>query len=53
MESAWQKLRRDFPEQLQLANKMSMHDSHAQWTTFDNLQQWFNDAKMILLKAVL
>jgi hypothetical protein len=32
---------------------MSMHDSCAQWTTFDNLQQWFHDAKNDLIESGL
>ena len=52
-ESAWTKLRREFPEQLQPANKMSMDDSRAQWTTYSNLQQWFDDAKNCLIGSGL
>ncbi len=45
IESAWRKLRQEFPEQVQPAYKMSMDNSRAQWTTYSQLQQWFDDAK--------
>ena len=45
IESAFRKLFREFPAQSQPANKMSVDDARAQWTTFANLQQWFVDAK--------
>jgi hypothetical protein len=45
IESAWRKLQREFSAELQPAKKMSMDDARAQWTTYSNLQQWFNDAK--------
>lgn len=50
-ESVWKKLRTDFPESLQAANKMSLEDARAQWTTHDNLAQWFDDAKGDLLRS--
>jgi hypothetical protein len=53
IESAWRKLRREFPEELQPGNKMSMDDSRAQWTTYSNLQQWFDDAKNDLIGSGL
>jgi hypothetical protein len=53
IESVWRKVRREFPEHLQAANKMSVDDARAQWTTFDNLQQWFNDAKKDLIETGL
>ena len=30
-----------------------MEDSRAQWTTFSNLNQWFDDAKVDLLSSGL
>ena len=53
IESAFRKLLREFPAQLQPANKMSVDDARAQWTTFDNLQQWFVDAKKDLIETGL
>ena len=32
---------------------MYVDDARAQWTTFDNLQQWFNDAKADLIETGL
>jgi hypothetical protein len=52
-ESAWRKLRRDFPEKLQAAKKVSVDDARAQWTTHQNLQQWFDDAKQDLIQTGL
>jgi hypothetical protein len=53
IESVWRKMRREFPEQLQAANKVSIDDARAQWTTFDNLQQCFDDAKKDLIETGL
>ena len=53
IESVWRKVRREFPEHLQAASNMSVDDARAQWTTFDNLQQWFNDAKKDLIETGL
>lgn len=53
VESVWRKLRKDFPEQLQAANKMSIDDARAQWTTYTNLEQWFDDAKQDLIETGL
>jgi hypothetical protein len=44
-ESVWRKLITEFPESLQAANKLSLEDAHASWTTYDNLKQWFDDVK--------
>ena len=38
---------------LQAANKMSVDDARAQWTTHQNLQQWFDDAKLELIATGL
>ena len=52
-ESVWRKVRREYPEALQAASKQSLDDSRAQWTTHDNLDQWFTDAKNDLLSTGL
>ena len=52
-ESVWRKVRREYPEALQAAGRQSLDDSRAQWTTHDNLDQWFNDAKNDLLSTGL
>ena len=36
-EFVWRKLIKEFPESLQAANKLSLEDARAQWTTHDNL----------------
>jgi hypothetical protein len=51
IETAWKKVRNEFPEALQVATKLMVEDTGAQWTTFDNLNQWFDDAKKDLLKT--
>ena len=53
IESVWRKVRREFPEQLQATSKMSVDDARAQWTTYENLQQWFEDAKKDLIETGL
>jgi hypothetical protein len=52
-ESVWRKVRREFPDKLQAANKLSVDDARAQWTTHQNLQQWFDDAKLDLIATGL
>jgi hypothetical protein len=49
----WRKVRREFPDKLQAANKLSVDDARAQWTTHQNLQQWFDDAKLDLIATGL
>ena len=40
-----------FPESLQVSTKLMVEDARAQWTTFDNLNQLFDDVKMDLIKT--
>jgi hypothetical protein len=47
--SVWRKVTREFPESLQAATKIAVEDARAQWTTYDNLNQWFDDVKKDLL----
>ena len=49
VESVWRKVCSKFPAALQAANKISVEDARAQWTTYDNLDQWFDDAKKDLI----
>jgi hypothetical protein len=49
IESVWRKVRSECPAALQAANKISVEDASAQWTTCDNLDQWFDDAKKDLI----
>jgi hypothetical protein len=53
VESVWRRVRREFPDKLQAANKLSVDDARAQWTTHQNLQQWFDDAKLDLIATGL
>ena len=53
VESVWRKIRNKFPEALQAANKVSVEDARAQWTTHDNLNQWFDDVKKDLITTGL
>lgn len=53
VESVWRKVRCEYPEKLQAANKLSVDDARAQWTTHQNLQQWFDDAKLDLIATGL
>jgi hypothetical protein len=46
MESAWRKLRKTHPEKLQAANEATGKDAHLSWTTYNNLQKWFDDANL-------
>ena len=45
IKSAWRKLRSKHPERITAGGQVSMEDARSKWTTHDNLQQWFNDAK--------
>jgi hypothetical protein len=47
------KVRSEFPTALQAANKISVEDARAQWTTYDNLNQWFDDVKKDLIATGL
>jgi hypothetical protein len=49
VESVWQKAQREFPDALQAATKIVIEDARAQWTTYDNLNQWFDDVKKDIL----
>ena len=53
VESVWRKTRTVFPDALQAATKIAVEDARAQWTTYDNLNQWFDDVKKDLLKTGL
>ena len=52
-ESAWRKLRREFPERLAATKQMTMEETRAKWTTHDNLKQWFDDGKIDLVSTGL
>jgi hypothetical protein len=52
-ESVWRKVRTEFPESLQAATKIAVKDARAQWTTHDNLKQWFDNVKKDLLATGL
>jgi hypothetical protein len=41
------------PESLQAATKIAVEDTRAQWTTHNNLNQWFDDVKKDLLTTGL
>ena len=53
VETVWRKMKREYPEKLQAVKLMSVDDSRAQWTTFTNLQQWFNDVKTDIINTGL
>ncbi|KAI2492280.1 hypothetical protein MHU86_22287 [Fragilaria crotonensis] len=53
VESVWRKVCREFPDKLQAANKVCVDDARSQWTTYQNLQQWFDDAKQDLFESGL
>ena len=53
VETVWRKMKREYPEKLQPVKLMSVDDSRAQWTTFTNLQQWFNDVKTDIINTGL
>ena len=50
-DSVWKKVRAEYPLALQAATKMTVEDARAQWTTHDNLNQWFDDVKADLLST--
>jgi hypothetical protein len=49
VEAVWRKVRKEHPYLFQAACKMSVDDARAQWTTYFNLDQWFDDAKKDLI----
>jgi hypothetical protein len=51
VESVQKKVR--YPDQTQEATKLSMEDARSKWTTVDNLEQWFDDAKVDLINSGL
>ncbi len=53
VESVWRKVRSEYPDALQAANKISVEDARAQWTTHDNLNQWFDNIKKDLVATGL
>ena len=53
VETVWRKMKKEYPEKLQAVKLMSVDDSRAQWTAFNNLQQWFNDVKTDILNTGL
>jgi hypothetical protein len=53
VEGVWRKVQKVFPESLQAVTKLMVEDARAQWTTQDNLKQWFDDAKQDLIKTGL
>jgi hypothetical protein len=52
-ESVWRKVRQEFPDALQAANKIPIEDARAQWTRHNNLNQWFDDVKRDLISTGL
>jgi len=53
MESVWKKLQMRHPDRMQAATKVSMEEARSKWTTVDNLEQWFDDAKVDLIRSGL
>jgi len=53
IESAWKKMKVEYPRTFQAAKCLAIDDSRAQWTTFENLQQWFDDVKKDMIATGL
>ena len=51
VDSVWRKVRKQYLQALQAASKLTVKDGRAQWTTHDNLNQWFDDVKADLLSS--
>jgi hypothetical protein len=49
VDSVWRKVRKQYLQALQAAPKMTVEDGRAEWTTHDNLNQWFDNVKADLL----
>ena len=47
--SIWQRVKDQYPKSCQVGKKVSVEDARAQWTTHENLSQWFDDATRDLL----
>ena len=53
VETEWRKLRVEFPEALQASTRLIvLENKRTQWTTFDNLNHWFDNVIKDLLKTV-
>ncbi len=46
-------MQREYPDAVQAGPKVSIDDARAQWTTHNNLSQWFDDAKRDLIASGL
>ena len=53
VELVWRKARVAYPEALQEATKIAVEYACAQWTTYNNLNQWFDDAKKDIIATGL
>jgi hypothetical protein len=53
VESVCRKLRMHNPDATQSATKVSVEDARAEWTTFENLDRWFTDAKQDVINSGL
>jgi hypothetical protein len=51
--SVWRKARTKYPDGIQAGTKIAVDDARAQWTTYDNLDQWFDDAKRDIIATGL
>jgi len=53
VESVWRKVLTVHPEQLQPASMAMADDARLKWTTYNNLSQWFDDAKADVIASGL
>ena len=47
----WKRVLAEHPNLLPATNKISIEDARSQWTTHDNVDKWFDDAKLDLIKS--
>jgi hypothetical protein len=50
-DSVWWKVRKQYPQALQAAPKLTVEDGREQWMTHYNMNQWFDDVKADLLSS--
>ncbi len=51
--SVWRKVCQEFPDALHAANKIPIEDACAKWTTYDILNQWFDNVIQDLIRTDL
>jgi len=49
VEYAWRRLRKEFPDEVTPVAKLQVDDIRGEWTTWEKMNQWFDDSKKVLV----